>query len=320
MSAGAAQEFRNWVPPWGDYPYANAFLFLPQGRLPAMGPLTAPPRPSEEVGTWREVVGEIITEDGRADDRETLFWFRWVTGHQLAFLYWKCLERCLDAWLNCPPKERRGAAVLLLRSTYLIQGYSAALLYTGSCPRGLYQGVIRRFMALFHKGFSGKWARDYRELPAMIKQVLEEAGNAGTDPGIIKGLRQAFIDNHQVHYGLAKKLVPDGASLRKEFQEGAGHTQSVRPEHQAMFDNFFLVRRTQVAVGDLAEALARRHHLIVQDIRRNGLFAMQEDGAAELPQELRAGALAVYWQQMAKTLERASNAALESLFSGVPRA
>ncbi|WKX68679.1 hypothetical protein [Streptomyces sp. XD-27] len=102
---------------------------------------------------------------GAGAEPETVYWFRWVTGHQVSFVIWR-----LMAWLLDDLRAGRVARPAAVRSlTEYVRGYSAMLDYGSSCPREVYQSVIRPSMYRQHRGFSGSWAPDYRPVREVFR-------------------------------------------------------------------------------------------------------------------------------------------------------
>src|ERR1700691_6199243 len=77
--------------------------------------------------------------DGPLSAQARLFSFRWMIGHQTAFILWQLLARDLAAATS----DDGMAAAVASRLGCFIDGYSAMLLYCGSCPRQVYHDVIR---------------------------------------------------------------------------------------------------------------------------------------------------------------------------------
>lgn len=197
---------------------------------------------------------------GDESERE-IFWFRWLTGHQVSFVIWRLMAQTLrdmDAGRTPWPA---GCRVL---ADY-VRGYCAMLLYTGSCPPQVYQDLIRPSMYLQHRGFSGGWAPDYRPVRDVFRGRL--------DPGA--GELAAAVRLYQaVHEGVAAKLVPDGPSLLRAAGS-ARRTGDIRlPDPKVLglfYDNYFLTVRAQVSRRDVVAQLLRRLVAVTQDLTANGL-------------------------------------------------
>ncbi len=79
------------------------------------------------VGEMRE---RLNTELGAVRPRDGLFWFRWITGHQVSFILWQLIARSLAEGMH------RGETHTALQETIqYVRGYSNMLLYTSSCSR-----------------------------------------------------------------------------------------------------------------------------------------------------------------------------------------
>jgi len=198
------------------------------------------------------------------DPVERIFWFRWITGHQTTFILWQLLARA-------------HAQEDLESSRVFVRGYSAMLLYTGSCPRDVYHRVIRPSMALQHPGFSGSWARDFWPLRRLLRF------GAATAPDTPLG-RECQL-NMLIHQGIADKLVPDGPSL---LQSATGQDLPwKRATLAVLYDNYFLTLRAAVPYPAVVRQLMRRLHAIGRDIAANGLYPPYASSAGEKPPRLR---------------------------------
>jgi L-tyrosine peroxygenase len=233
------------------------------------------------VGAYAETCGRIhsLRESGvltpdveRCDAPDELFWFRWITGHQVCFLVWRLIAQLLDD-VNHGQRSPYEALEPMCR---FVDGYSAMLLYTGSCPRDIYNGLIRPSMRLRHPAFSGSWAPDYwpiRELFRGRQTSVMWSADTGE-------LLDAITLLNTVHDGVAAKLVTNGRSLLREA--------SVRgPNHRTagmIYDTYFMTLRAPVPRHDVVTQLLRRLLAIAQDIAANGLYA--RDDSDERPTEL----------------------------------
>jgi L-tyrosine peroxygenase len=217
--------------------------------------------------------GVLAPEVGRPDVLDELFWFRWITGHQVCFVIWRLMERLLD---DVHHGQHSPAAALDTICRY-VRGYSAMLLYTGSCPRDSYHRVIRPSMRLRHPSFSGGWAPDYWPVRDLFR---------GRHPALMwcqdtGDLLDAIRLYHLVHDGVAAKLVPDGKSLlRQASVRGLNHRLA-----GLIYDSYFMTVRAPVAHHEVVAELLRRLVAIAQDIATNGLYAAGD--RAERPAELR---------------------------------
>lgn len=218
--------------------------------------------------------GVLAPEVERCDAPDELFWFRWITGHQVCFVVWRLIAQLLDDVNH----SRRSPYEALEPMCRFVDGYSAMLLYTGSCPREIYSVLIRPSMRLRHRAFSGSWAPDYWPIRELFR---------GRPPSVMWSadtgeLLDAITLLHMVHDGVAAKLVTDGKSLLREA--------SVRgPNHRMagmIYDTYFMTLRAPVLRHDVVIQLLRRLVAIAQDIAANGLYA--EDDSDERPAELQA--------------------------------
>jgi hypothetical protein len=204
---------------------------------------------------------------------EELFWFRWITGHQVCFAVWRLIAQILDEVHDgrCSPND---AIEPICR---YVDGYSAMLLYTGSCPSSVYNVHIRPSMRLRHRAFSGSWAPDYWPIRELFRRRLSSVWGARAEE-----LTDAVALLHLVHDGIAARLVADGRSLLREA--------SVRgPNHRMagmIYDTYFMTLRAPVARHEVVVQLLRRLVAIAKDIAVNGLLAV--DDGAERPPELQA--------------------------------
>jgi L-tyrosine peroxygenase len=216
--------------------------------------------------------GVLTPEVERCDAPEELFWFRWITGHQVCFVVWRLIAELLDDVNH----GRRSPYEALEPMCRYLDGYSAMLLYTGSCPRDIYSVLIRPSMRLRHRAFSGTWAPDYWPIRDLLRgRQPSVMWNADTGD-----LLDAITLQHAVHAGVAAKLVTDGRSLLREA--------SVRgPNHRMagmIYDTYFTTLRARVLRHDVVAQLLRRLVAIVQDIAANGMYP--NDHSDELPVEL----------------------------------
>ncbi|MEV5432005.1 L-tyrosine 3-hydroxylase [Streptomyces sp. NPDC052701] len=209
-----------------------------------------------------------------ADCADRLFWFRWITGHQLAFMLWQELgRRAAGAAVPAPPEEVAAAA-------RLVRGYSAMLLYTASCTREVYHRVIRPSMALHHPAFSGAWARDYGPVRALLRGRLPAAWDGRSD-----ALLEECALNEAVHEGIAAKLVPGAPSL---LQSVAGDSRALpRDVRAVLFDTYFLTLRAPCSPAEVAAQLLRRIRVVRDDLAANGLYPAVASSRAEKPDALR---------------------------------
>jgi len=193
------------------------------------------------------------------------YWFRWVTGHQVVFIFWHVLAKEL-AYMEATGLD--GAR--LDCCSRILQGGALIFEYTGSCSREYYHNYVRPFMTLAHKGFSGHWALDYRGLPQLIKRMTRAAC-----PALLidqqQAVRCAYQLHQRSHYSVAKRLVPEGASLLKNAKREGVALEEVQQHHYMMYDFFFLVHRTTVSRKQLERSLRRRINAIQMDLHSHPL-------------------------------------------------
>ncbi|WBP90912.1 L-tyrosine 3-hydroxylase [Kitasatospora cathayae] len=259
---------------YGGRPYGLEPLFLPVEA----GPLGQRAADGELCGRYPELLGyEAATDPPQELDRpgspDELFWFRWITGHQLTFVLWQELGRLAAAApaAQDPVDDARAA-------TRLIRGYSGLLLYAASCTRDVYQRVIRPSMALHHPRFTGAWARDY----APVRPLLR-----GRTPAAWSGEEAALTHetelNNAVHEGIGGKLVPGAPSL---LQTASNGQMLPRDVCAVLFDTYFLTLRAPAEPGEVAAQLLRRVRAVQNDLRTNGLYPDFASSRHEKPPSL----------------------------------
>src|SRR5213592_2957961 len=103
----------------GDCPYGLEPLTLPPaGVWHPSSAQSPPPVPATPGGVW--LVGDYAAGDCPPSAAE-LFWFRWITGHQVSFILWRLIGQVLhDAGEG---ELDPGAAIAALRS--YVHGYCA---------------------------------------------------------------------------------------------------------------------------------------------------------------------------------------------------
>ena len=218
----------------------------------------------------------LTSEVGPCDEPDELFWFRWITGHQICFVAWRLIGQLLDD----VDQGRRTPEEILEPVRCYVDAYAAMLLYTGSCPPDLYAVLIRPSMRLQHRAFSGSWAPDYWPIRDLFRRrQLPPIWSTDTDT---EGLRASLTLLHLVHDGVAARLVSNGRSLLREA--------AIRgPNHRVawmFFDNYFMTLRAPVSRHDVISQLLRRLVAVVQDLAANGLYS--PDDKDERPEELQA--------------------------------
>lgn len=214
-----------------------------------------------------------------ATDPERLFWFRWITGHQLIFFGWRALELILE-------DVRRGIAAGSTAepapvewAIELLQFYSATFIYTATCPRSLYEAHIRPWMRLAHASFSGSWAREWQPLLALLSWVTGRAH--GSSDEVLRRLRNAIRNNAYVHMAVARKLVPDGESVQEHFRASGRGDDTPEADRHYFYDAFFFVRRGDPTPETLLAQLKLRAELVLADLAANGLYPRQWNSIGE---------------------------------------
>nr|WSZ19209.1 hypothetical protein OH837_40815 [Streptomyces canus] len=212
---------------------------------------------------------------------DQLFWFRWITGHQITFLIWHLMGEILERNTDREIPDRASLARL---ETYAY-GYCAMLLYTGSCPIDLYQSLIRPRMYLQHRSFSGTWASDF----VPVRGLFRGRGVARGDAPEVAGLARAVDVHKTIHDGIAARLVPEGRSL---LQQTMNETV-VRPSERTaiLYDNFFMTLRAPVDGEGITSQLLRRLDAVASDVAAQGLYPLGY-GGDERPKELRSAEVA----------------------------
>lgn len=241
--------------------------------------------------------GSPLAPAGGCQPDDELYWFRWITGHQVSFISWRLMTQLMaDAGGGRLEVE----AALAWLCPY-IRMYTAMLLYTGSCPRGTYQDVIRPSMRLRHPSFSGSWAPDYWPVRSLLRggrlPFPPSAGSAD--------VLQAVTLQQLVHDGIAAKLVPDGRSL---LRQSGVHGLDLKLL-QVIYDNYFLTLRAPVSRHDVIAQLLRRLVAIAQDVAANGLHPAPAGNPGELPAELRTSEVATCEEDFIDILFEAASCA-----------
>lgn len=267
---------------FGDFPYGLEPLVLPEPLVKdaSRGPRCSPV--GEESAELRQELGALpdcrrtAPALGSTEDAHQLFWFRWITGHQATFAVWQYLARALHD-LESQPDEEHHLTVM----TKLVEAYNAMLLYTGSCPNEVYHEIIRPSMFLQHRGFSGTWAPDF----VPVRKLLRGKRFPWSESEAGQRLHRQIRMYHDVHMGIAAKLVPGGRSL---LQETAAETKLLHPEMRSvLYDNYFMTLRSPVGDAEIARQLVRRLKAIALDVTDNGLYPGQDADSPDLPRELR---------------------------------
>lgn len=263
------------VTEFGGRAYGLEPLVLPTDPVHSSGDAQLTRRYAELLGSGPSPGAGPSAGPGAADSAEQMFWFRWITGHQLTFMLWQELGR-RAAGAAAPPTADEVAS-----AARLVRGYSAMLLYTASCTRDVYHRVIRPSMALHHPAFSGAWARDYGPVRALLRRRLPAAWEGRADV-----LLEECALNEAVHEGIALKLVPDAPSL---LQSAAGQGRPLpRDVRAVLFDTYFLTLRAPCSPAEVATQLLRRVRAVCDDLAANCLYPAYASSRTEKPGALRA--------------------------------
>jgi L-tyrosine peroxygenase len=276
-SALAIPATQGWD--YGDFPYGLEPLTLPHPHQAAARSGTLEQSGMEQAWlTFLDGAGmPQRTEPAAGDQLERLFWFRWITGHQISFIIWRLLAVVLQR-AGEDDGDRHELATAVIQ---YVRAYSAMLLYTSSCSKAVYTTMIRPSMYRVHKTFSGTWAPDYppvrglfhgRKIPPVLTGQLDE-------------LMEEIRLSQCVHYGVAAKLVDGARSLmQRSFEEG-GSKLHPRP-WGSIFDCYFLTVRAQVSAQEIAVQLLRRQRAVAMDLATNGLYPRETPGRDEFPPPL----------------------------------
>lgn len=301
--------------PDGDHPVVLAEL--PHGARWEFGgypyglePLTLPPPAERDYVAAHDAsalpelcarIGRIATSRASeplnpcgADDG--LFWFRWLTGHQVSFVIWHLIAQQL-----VEAQERSVTAVALSSLTSYVRAYCAMLLYTGSCPRSTYHRVIRPSMRLRHPSFSGSWAPDYAPIRDLLRKRHFPFPASSDSLELLEVIRLQRV----VHDAVAAKLVPDGRSL---LQQSPVRRQDMRLLN-VIYDNYFLTLRAHVPRHEVVAQLLRRLVAIAQDLAANGLHPANALEPSPLPAEFALAEVIACEEQLPEILVNAATCA-----------
>ncbi|MDC0773374.1 hypothetical protein [Streptomyces sp. HD] len=291
---------------FGDFPYGLEPLTMPPvGHATASFSELPHPVPDCDLDVVRFQLSALADSalagapEGDEPSKEQLFWFRWITGHQITFLIWHLTGRLLAKATGRELPDEHDLT-RLERYTY---GYCAMLLYTGSCPRDLYHSLIRPRMYLQHRGFSGTWAPDF----VPVRGLFRGRGPAGSSLPEAAGLARAVELNKTIHDGIAARLVPEGRSL---LQQAMGAT-TVRVSQRTalLYDNFFMTLRAEVSEEDILAQLFHRLRAVALDVSRHGLYPLGHEGD-DRPEELRSPEVADCEAMFSHVLRGVADAAI----------
>ncbi|WP_340556913.1 hypothetical protein [Streptomyces sp. GSL17-111] len=263
---------------FSDYPYGLEPLTLPHPGEPYATEGCVRHADVRQVCRalhTRAEEGLEITRPAAGFTLERLFWFRWITGHQISFVIWRLLADAL-ARLSAGEGDREELSAEI---TQHVRGYCGMLLYTGSCDRAVYNGTIRPSMYRLHSTFSGTWAPDYPAVRSLFRGRRVPPVAASQVEALVREVRLSS----RIHLGVASKLVTGGRSL---LQRSIADRDTVQPRMWgAVFDCYFLTLRAPVSSPEVASQLLRRQKAVVMDLAANGLYPAA--GSDEVPKELR---------------------------------
>jgi hypothetical protein len=254
---------KNWQ--FSDYPYNNKILDLPDCE-------SSPKEVFNHHFHSHFSQDFLYSIDNNYENWENpepneRFWFRWITGHQTMFIFWFFLSSELMDIVNT--NEVRIIEQKLNLCCKLFQGCYVLFEYAGSCSVDFYGSNTRPWMALFHKGFSGKWSSDYQLIPRLVDHIIKSHYPEELKTSQ-KAFKQAFIESQKNHYGIAKRLIPSNGSLSKEFKDALSSSE-ITKEQRTLYDYFFLVKRSSQPEYPLFLSLSDRIKAIILDLTLNGL-------------------------------------------------
>jgi hypothetical protein len=197
-----------------------------------------------------------------------MYWFRWITGHQIIFILWRLMARVVGP---APPDVERSAEAVRM-AALLAEGYSTMLMYASSCTPEAYERFIRPAMYRQHHGFTGLWAPDY----APVRRLFHGRGPAWLHRPGTQALREAIEVNQTVHAAVAARLVPGSESLLQ--QHAATLSIQDRSVCADLYDVFFLTIREPVSAEHVDAQLAHRLRACRYDIENNGCYPAGQEG------------------------------------------
>ncbi|MFI6505382.1 hypothetical protein [Nonomuraea typhae] len=257
---------------YGDFPYGLEPLIMP---APGQGAAPGPPPPGlpavYDVERARAALELPPQAAGLAqpDTVDVLYWFRWITGHQVTMLLWHLMGALVTA---ASEDDEADDQVLADLESYT-NGYTAMLQYSGSCPPEVYQSLIRPRMYLQHRCFSGLWAADFAPLRRLLR------GHAMpwmTGPGGTR-LAEAVAVNRSAHEAVAVRLVHGGRSLLQ--QSSVDTSARPTPRTSLIFDTFFMAARAPVGREAVVAQLLHRVRAVALDLAANGSGGPSTAGA-----------------------------------------
>ncbi|SEG95631.1 hypothetical protein SAMN05444920_109118 [Nonomuraea solani] len=251
---------RDWD--YGDFPYGLEPLVMPAlGQTAAPGPPPPGMRALYDAERARAALELPAQATGLAlpDTTDVLYWFRWITGHQVTMLLWHLMGA-----LVTDAKENDADDQALTDLESYVNGYTAMLQYSGSCPPEIYQSLIRPRMYLWHRCFSGLWAADF----APLRRLLRGHGTPWTTgPGGTR-LVKAVAVNRRAHEAVAARLVHGGRSLLQ--QSSVDTSARPTPRTSLIFDTFFMTARAPIGRDAVVAQLLHRVRAVALDLAANG--------------------------------------------------
>lgn len=270
---------------YGNRPYGLEYLLLPmRWKSPSADSETISLAAPAQHGT---ADGCLLPPAKSVPD---LFWFRWITGHQISFIAWQLLAAAIDEIVHYPRESR---ALPSARAALFTMCYSAMLVYSSSVPRDLYASFVRPRLARQHPAFSGTWARDYRS----VARFLRGTDDLGGGPEV-RELLAARDVNHEVHEGVTVKLVPNGHSLLRTALESSAATRPPNAMAFLLYDDFFLTERREICYGMVLKQLVRRVVACNADLACNGLYPSCASSHCEEPPAFKSPPIAAIAQQI----------------------
>jgi hypothetical protein len=298
---------------FGDHAYGLEPLFLPFCSLAdSQAPARSALEPADLPSRCRSLIRAPSPTPPLPDISQhvdELYWFRWITGHQVTFTLWQLLERTLaDASATACLTDRK---VKLRHAALLVRGYSAMLLYCGSCTREVYHRLIRPSMARHHPRFSGAWARDYWG----VRYVLRSGAPAHLRTGSEELTRTCLLNN-SIHESIAQKLVPDAPSL---LQGTIGQGRLLKRENLFnLYDTFFLTLRAPLSAGVVLHQLLRRIQAVTLDLDTNLLYPPFISNGDRWPDASSSNEIKEIAETMTDLLEAIARETVELMFDDSP--
>lgn len=238
---------------FGGRPYGLEPLILPTAAVPGedlqrLGLETADGTGPEALAPTLLTGAAPTVPGSRVPDGDPRIpWFRWITGHQISFAVWRLLAQEIRTVARTEGHRRAVAVDAVIA---YVRGYCAMLLYTASCPREVYEALIRPSMFLAHPGFSGTWAADFAAVRPVFRS--RQLSWLGRGPGADE-VRRTVAVSHLVHAGVAARLVPEGGSLLQEAPVGARRPALA----EVLYDSYFLTTRMAYAEAQVVPQAAR---------------------------------------------------------------